>query len=88
MANSNDRQQTTQGWLQTFVIIVTFIAGGALAWGKLDALASKALETATRAEVKAEDVDKRSHDAAQELVRIRTILDERLPKKLGATKDD
>ena len=38
------------------------VAGGALAWCKLDALASKALETATRAEVKAEDVDKKQRE--------------------------
>lgn len=87
MANSNDRQQTTQGWLQTTIILLTFLIGGTLAFAKLDALAQEALKTANRAELKADDVDKRSHESSQELVRIRTILDERLPKKT-TSKDD
>lgn len=88
VANSNDRQQTTQGWLQTTIILLTFLIGGTLAFAKLDALAQEALKTANRAELKADDVDKRSHESSQELVRIRTILDERLPKKGSAAKDD
>lgn len=88
MAADDTKQQTRQGWTQTFVIIGSVLVTGALAFAKLEALADKALETGIRAETKADAADFRLRDQMNELTRIRTVLEERLPKRSQLTKDE
>lgn len=76
-----DRSQTRQGWIQTAIIVGATMGSVFLAYGKLDARADKALDKATNAENKAAEVEKNQNSANLELVRIRTLLEERLPKK-------
>lgn len=81
MGDSAARTQVRQGWIQTSLIVGTTLGGILWAWGKLDAKAEKALDKASNAETKAESVERDTKADHEELVRIRTILEERLPKR-------
>lgn len=84
-----DGQQARQGWIQTGLIVVTTIVTITLGYARLDAKANEAIGiatsakgTAATAETHASNVETMSQSMSVELMRIRTILDERLPKKL------
>jgi len=72
-----------QGWIQTIVILLGIVVTTLLAYSKLDAKADTALDRASRAETKAERVESDMATAREELVKIRTVLEERLPRKGG-----
>lgn len=77
--SETDRALARQGWVQTGLIMTTMISTVVLTFSRLDAKADVAMATAVRAEVKAADVDLRTHEMKNELVLIRTVLEERLP---------
>lgn len=86
MTVSSEIGQTRQGWIQTVVILIGLLATILLTFSRLDAKADDALKTAGRAEGVAADSIRRAQEVKdsiaplrEELVRIRTILDERLP---------
>ena len=81
MTSPEQKATIRQGWIQTSVILLGLLSTIVLFYSKLDAKADVALDKASRAELKAEAVEKDVGAAKEELVRIRTILDERLPKK-------
>lgn len=90
MTGSPDGQMAKQGWIQTGLIVITTIVTITLGYAKLDAKANEAIGVATRAEgtaknaeTHASNVETTSSSMSLELMRIRTILDERLPKKNG-----
>ena len=83
-----EEQLVRQGWAQTAVAVLSL--GGLLlaAWTNLSSEARAALNKADNAEQKAKHVEgevdkiKESNvDMGKELIRIRTILEERLPNK-------
>ena len=86
--NSTEKQLARQGWIQTTVVCLVTLASVLGGYFKLEAKADVALSKAAEAEGKAQKVedktttvDERTRVMENELVRIRTILDERLPKK-------
>lgn len=83
MPSETDRQIVRQGWLQVGIQSLVILAAIAGMYFKLEARADNALEKASNAEAKAATVENRVNDATIELTRIRTILEERLPKKGG-----
>lgn len=79
MSQNPEKTLVRQGWLQTGLVLLTLIATVLLTFARLDAKADTAMATAIRAEIKAVDVDSRTHEMKTELVAIRTVLEERLP---------
>jgi hypothetical protein len=70
-----------QGWLQAGLVVLAMVCTVLLTYAKLDARADTALATAVRAETKAAMVEATAIEMKNELIQIKTILDERLPKK-------
>jgi hypothetical protein len=81
MSNTDEKATVKQGWIQTGVILLGVVVSTLLAYSKLDAKADTALDRASRAETKAERVEADMATAREELVKIRTVLEERLPRK-------
>jgi len=81
MTSGDTGATVRQGWIQTAVVLLGVVATTLLAYGKLDAKAETALDRASRAETKAERVESDMATAREELVKIRTVLEERLPRK-------
>lgn len=79
MTTDAERASVRQGWIQTTLILIGMVTTVLLAFSRLDAKADVAMATAVRAEVKASDVDQRTHEMKNELTAIRVLLDERLP---------
>ena len=84
MTTDAERAAVRQGWIQTTLILVGMVTTVLLAFSRLDAKADTAMATAVRAEVKASDVDQRTHEMKNELTAIRVLLDERLPNANAA----
>jgi len=87
-----DKQMAKQGWLQLVLQLIVIVGSGFLAFSSLSARADTALEKATEAKIKAAEVESdmktllkelalQRLDTNTEMTRIRTILEERLPKK-------
>lgn len=83
-----DKQVVRQGWIQSVVVVITLLTALVGVYVNLKQDAQAAMNTADKAEKKAEHVEgevnkirEEGIDMGKELVRIRTILDERLPPK-------